>query len=332
MVLTAQDAARPLASGIGRGRLAVLRVLQWREAREMSPSSHAARKTVGLGLAGILLLAVGMTSTHAEDLIGVPRIVDGDTVEISGVKIRLEGIDAPETNQLCLDDKSQPWKCGKGVRDQLIKKSADRSWTCRVSGQDRFHRSLASCYIDGEDIQRWMVRSGLALPFTRYSHKYDADEAAAREARAGLWSGAFIAPWDWRSRNKSTEIRGAVSAPIDAQKILLKGAEIETAAPQPSAPVAHSWWQRALGLIPFRKPPQEASPSATKLDGAADAPAATPISTATSSSTPTRTVSTSNQSTHHKATGRCQNESDTAANGSRCGGRAASVRRGKKKR
>ena len=271
-----------------------------------------------------MLLAVGMTSTRAEDLIGVPRIVDGDTVEISGVKVRLESIDAPEKDQLCLDDKSQPRECGKEVLYQLDKKSAGRSWTCRVSGQDRFHRSLASCYIDGEDIQRWMVRSGLALSFTRYSHNYDADEAAAREARAGLWSGAFIAPWDWRSRNELTEICGAVSVPIDAQKILLKGAKMETAAPQPSAPVAHSWWQRALGLIPFRRPSQEASPSATKLDAAAAAPAASPIST------PARTVSTSSGSTHaHKASGRCQSASDTAADGSRCGKRAASERRGK---
>ena len=276
-----------------------------------------------------MLLAVGMTSTHAEDLIGVPRIVDGDTVVISGVKVRLEGIDAPEKDQFCLDDKSQPRECGKEVLYQLDKKSAGRSWTCRVSGQDRFHRSLASCYIDGEDIQRWMVRSGLALSFTRYSHAYDEDEKAAREARAGLWSGAFYAPWDWRSRNKSTEILGAVSVPIDAQKILLRGAEIETAAPQPSAPVAQSWWQRALGLIPFRKPSQEALPSATKLDGTAAAPAATSSSTAKSSSTPTRTVSTSSRSTHdHKASGRCQNASDTAADGSRCGKRAASERRG----
>ena len=253
----------------------------------MSPSSHAARNTVGLGLAGVLLLAIGTTSTSAADLIGVPRIIDGDTVEISGVKVRLEGIDAPETDQFCLDDKSQPRECGKGVRYQLIKKSAGRSWTCRVSGQDVFHRSLASCDIGGEDIQRWMVRSGLALSFKRYSHAYDADETAAREAHAGLWAGAFIAPWDWRSRNKSTEVLGAVSVPIDAQKVLLR-------------------------------------PDARGTSAKIPAPTSTATATATPSSTPKRTS--------HKATGRCQNASDTAANGSRCGGRAASVRRGKKKK
>jgi endonuclease YncB( thermonuclease family) len=169
-----------------------------------------------------LLILQSCRAARAADPIGIPRILDGDTIEIEGVKIRLEGIDAPETNQFCLDDKGQPWACGKTVLDQLTKKVGARSLTCRVSGQDVYKRSLASCYIDAEDIQRWMVRSGFALSFKRYSHKYDADESAAREAKAGLWSGAFIAPWDWRHRNKSTEILGALSVPIGAQAVLLQ--------------------------------------------------------------------------------------------------------------
>jgi hypothetical protein len=92
---------------------------------------------------------------------------------------------------------------------------------------------LGSCR--GEDIARWMVRSGLALSFRRYSHEYDAEETAAIEARAGLWGGAFIAPWDWRHRSMSTEILGAVSVPIDAQKDLLpaepRGAPTPTTMP-----------------------------------------------------------------------------------------------------
>jgi endonuclease YncB( thermonuclease family) len=245
----------------------------------MGISNNAARTTLGFGFAVFLLLIVGTTNAGAADLVGVPRIIDGDTVEISGIKVRLEGIDAPETDQVCLDDKSQPRECGKGVRYQLIQKSAGRSWTCHVSGQDIYRRSLASCYIDGEDIQRWMVRSGYALSFKRYSHTYDADEAAAREAHAGLWSGAFVAPWDWRSRNKSTEILGAVSVPIDAQKVLLRADSRQTLA-EPA--------------------------------------------------TSTPAVGPTQKRTAHKATGRCRSASDTAANGSRCGKRAASERRHKK--
>jgi endonuclease YncB( thermonuclease family) len=166
--------------------------------------------------------------TIAKELVGVPRIVDGDTVEIDHVKIGFSDIDAPETAQ-CLDAKGEITKCGIEARNRLIEKAGSRSWDCSVVGLDRFGRSLASCRVGGEDIQRWMVRSGSALSFTRYSYAYDADEEAAREARAGLWSGAFIASWDWRSRSKSTEILGAASVPIDAQKIFLhpsSGAEM----------------------------------------------------------------------------------------------------------
>jgi hypothetical protein len=75
-----------------------------------------------------------------------------------------------------------------------------------------------------------MVRSGWALSFTRYSRAYDAEQTAARKDRVGLWSGAFIAPWDWRSRNTSTEILGAASVPIEAQKLLLRADAHETSA------------------------------------------------------------------------------------------------------
>ena len=168
----------------------------------------------------VLLIALPLKA-RSEDLVGVPRIIDGDTIVINGERIRLQGIDAPETEQFCLDNKARVAKCGRGVRDRLIEKAEGRAWTCRALGRDRFNRLLARCYVAGEDIQQWMVRSGFALSYRQYSHDYDADEEAARAARAGLWGGAFIAPWDWRHRNKSTEILGAVSVPLNAQKLLL---------------------------------------------------------------------------------------------------------------
>jgi endonuclease YncB( thermonuclease family) len=140
----------------------------------------------------------------AAEISGIPRIVDGDTVEIGQTKIRLSGIDAPETDQLCLNAKGGKWACGIAARDTLIKHSNAQPWDCDLTGTDQYGRSLGTCFIEGEDVSAWMVRSGWALSFVRYSHAYDADEDAAREAHAGLWSGAFIAPWDWRHRNKRT--------------------------------------------------------------------------------------------------------------------------------
>ena len=81
---------------------------------------------------------------------------------------------------------------------------------------DRRGRIVARCEVDGEDIQKWLVASGWALSYVRVSHDYDADEKAAREAKAGMWQGAFIAPWDWRVRNKKTTILGATKPPENA--------------------------------------------------------------------------------------------------------------------
>ena len=176
----------------------------------------------------IVVIVLRFDPAVAADFVGIPRIVDGDTVQIDSAKIRLQGIDAPETDQICLDASRKRWNCGLEVRDRLIAKGGGKVWSCRSSSVDRYGRALASCEADGTNLNRWLVRSGWALSFTRYSHEYDADERVARDAKAGLWSGAFIAPWDWRSRNIKTEILGAVSVPTDAQSLLL--------APAPDAP------------------------------------------------------------------------------------------------
>jgi endonuclease YncB( thermonuclease family) len=192
------------------------------------------QKIIGVkfGIALLFLLAVTTSPTCAAEITGRPRIIDGDTVVIGQTKIRLSGIDAPETDQLCLDANGLKWACGVTARDELIKHSGGQQWECETTGADRYGRSLANCFIEGEDISAWMVRSGWALSFIQYSHAYDADEAAARETRAGLWSGSFIAPWDWRHRNKYTIILGAASVPVNAQ-VLLLGAVSVSGAPSP---------------------------------------------------------------------------------------------------
>jgi endonuclease YncB( thermonuclease family) len=184
-------------------------------------------------LAALLSLSV---PAMAADITGVPRIVDGDTVQIDSTKIRLSGIDAPETDQLCLDPIGERWACGVTARDELIEHAGGGAWTCHATGTDRYGRSLAACEVDGQDIQQWMVRKGWALSFVRYSHAYDADEEIARSAQAGIWVGAFIAPWDWRHRNIGTTILGAASVPMNAQTILLSAASA-SAAPDPACTI-----------------------------------------------------------------------------------------------
>ena len=101
---------------------------------------------------------------------------------------------------------------------------------------DRRGRTVARCEADGEDIQKWLVSNGWALALTRVSRDYEGDEKAAREAKAGMWQGAFIAPWDWRIRNKKTAILGAVTPPENAKAILLASAS-GSSAPSPDCTI-----------------------------------------------------------------------------------------------
>jgi endonuclease YncB( thermonuclease family) len=182
-------------------------------------------------LFGILLLMVPAIAAAA-DITGVPKIREGDQIVIGSSRIRLGAIDAPSVDQLCLNTKGERWTCGVAARDELIKHVENKPWTCHIDRVDRRGRSVARCEVDGEDIQKWMVKSGWALAYVRFSHDYDADETAARDAKAGMWQGAFIAPWDWRVRNKKTVILGAAKPPDNANTILLASAS-GSVAPSP---------------------------------------------------------------------------------------------------
>ena len=175
-------------------------------------------------LSALLLLSLPAMA-QAADITGVPKIREGDQLQIGNNRIRLGGIDAPAVDQLCLNTKGERWACGAAARDELIKRFGGKSWTCHTRAvTDRRGRTVARCEADGEDIQKWLVSNGWALALTRVSRDYEGDEKAAREAKAGMWQGAFIAPWDWRVRNKKTAILGAVKPPENARAILLASA------------------------------------------------------------------------------------------------------------
>jgi endonuclease YncB( thermonuclease family) len=181
---------------------------------------------------GILCCLVSFHSARAEQVRAVPRIVDADTVYVGPAKIRLSGIDAPETDQICIDASGKDWKCGIEARERLQAFAQERPWVCDLTGTDVYKRHLGTCAVDGEDVSGWLVRNGWALAFRKYSSAYVADEDYAREQKHGLWSGAFIAPWEWRHRSSATIVLGAIAVPVQAQSRLLS----PTAAAQPPDP------------------------------------------------------------------------------------------------
>ena len=186
-------------------------------------------------LSAVLLLAFPAMA-QAADITGVPKIREGDHLQIGTHRIRLGGIDAPSVDQLCLNNSGERWTCGVAARDELIKHVGNKSWTCHTRTTDRRGRTVARCEVDGEDIQKWMVANGWALAFVRISRDYEADEKAAREAKAGMWQGAVIAPWDWRARNKKTAILGAAKPPENARTILQASAS-GSSAPSPDCTI-----------------------------------------------------------------------------------------------
>lgn len=153
---------------------------------------------------------------------GTAHVVDGDTLTVAGTRVRLSGVDAPETDQICLDASARPWACGIAARDALAALLARGDVACEPVGRDVYGRTLARCRAaDGGDVQALMVRRGLALSFARYSHQYDDEEVAARTTRQGLWAGAFVAPWDWRHRTPRTVVLGAASVPVAARALIM---------------------------------------------------------------------------------------------------------------
>ena len=148
-----------------------------------------------------MLAAVLLSSpAYAEPTMisGVPVITDGDTIRIGDTKIRIEGMDAPERDQLCADENFQNYPCGTKATEAMREIVGGKSVDCTISGLDRYGRSLGTCTVDGLDIGQEMVRDGWALAFVRYSKRYVEHEAAARTVKAGMWAGTFLEPWNYR--------------------------------------------------------------------------------------------------------------------------------------
>ena len=151
----------------------------------------------GLGLVtAYVLLPDAPFSLDGPPLTGmVERVVDGDTIDIAGQRIRLRGLDAPEWNQTCRTAAGGDWQCGAEASRRMRELTRGRTLTCQPEGHDRYGRLLATCRDGSTDIAEALVADGLAT-----SSRYAAAEALARKARRGLWQGSFDTPADWRRR------------------------------------------------------------------------------------------------------------------------------------
>lgn len=149
-------------------------------------------------IVALLLLAPTTAFAEGRQLIGVASVIDGDTIEIHGERIRLFGIDAPENRQECRRPDGTLWRCGQQAALALQDYLGRRPITCNERDIDRYRRLVAQCDVAGRDISAWLAANGWAVAFTRYSSEYVEQELQARAARRGIWYGDFVMPWDWR--------------------------------------------------------------------------------------------------------------------------------------
>ena len=145
-------------------------------------------------LLGILVLGfLTCNISFADNL----KIIDGDTIILNGEKIRFSGIDTPELKQTCLKD-GQEVPCGMTAKRLLVEKISNATVECISEGKDTYKRTLAECFVNGESLSKFLVRSGYAFAYRKYSTKFIKDEEFAKANKLGMWAMTFQYPWDFR--------------------------------------------------------------------------------------------------------------------------------------
>jgi endonuclease YncB( thermonuclease family) len=147
------------------------------------------------------LLATAPAPTLARQVTGPATVIDGDSLSVNGVAIRLFGIDAPEGKQTC-ERGGVRWACGGEAATQLRSITTGQQVSCEGRGNDVYGRLVAVCTAGGSELNRTMVEAGWATAFRRYSDDYVGAEAKAKTARAGIWSSNFDLPEDWRTAHE----------------------------------------------------------------------------------------------------------------------------------
>ncbi|GIL85328.1 hypothetical protein Vretifemale_13809 [Volvox reticuliferus] len=234
----------------------------------LSRDSRLSGMTRGLAPLFVMLasLLAFCASAQQKNITGQARVVDGDTLAFMTYRVRLYGVDAPETAQYCLDALNVSYACGNVSKQALANKIGNSTLTCIVKDIDIYGRSVSICGLTNatgafEDVNAWLVSQGYAVAYRQFSKMYVPQEDQARAARLGVWQGQFQMPWDWRnSDSPSPPPPLKTSPPLSQPPPLSKVPPPQNTKPPqavtPSPPVAKSPPPSLLPPPSLKSPPQ----------------------------------------------------------------------------
>ncbi len=161
------------------------------------------RKVIFLTSILSLVFLLSFNDVKSQEL----KVIDGDSIHLNGEKIRFSGIDTPESyyrgkRQKCVFNKIEVF-CGYWSKIVLIEKIGNNKVHCiKEDKPDQYNRILAECFVNNESLSKYLVRSGYAFAYRRYSKKFIEDEEYAKANKLGLWQTEFAFPWDFRKNSK----------------------------------------------------------------------------------------------------------------------------------
>jgi len=156
------------------------------------------------------LIFINHEASATEGLVGRVSVVDGDTLEMHGNRIRLHGIDAPESGQSCTDEENKTYRCGQLSANRMASYVSGKAVYCEILDKDRYGRLIAACSVNDVDVNQLLVSEGWALAYRQYSRDYVSAEENAKKLGLGMWRGKFVEPWNWRRGERLEEAKAQI--------------------------------------------------------------------------------------------------------------------------
>jgi len=156
------------------------------------------------------LIFINHEASATEGLVGRVSVVDGDTLEMHGNRIRLHGIDAPESGQSCTDEENKTYRCGQLSANRMASYVSGKAVYCEILDKDRYGRLIAACSVNDVDVNQLLVSEGWALAYRQYSRDYVSAEENAKKLGLGIWQGKFVEPWNWCRGERLEEAKAQI--------------------------------------------------------------------------------------------------------------------------